>query len=467
MGIDSAVLFGLMTRAWGVAAGPITILVIAIFYSSEQQGFYYTFGSLLAMQIFFELGLTGVLTTFVSHEFANLQWTENGGVEGEPFALSRFSDLLGKSFAWFGIASCLLVMVLVPAGLYFYGKSAGEATLFAWKSPWVCAVLFVAGNMLAVPFMAFLAGSGEVAVVNKCQAFGTMLGSIISWVVIALGGGLFGAASVSFGNLLVSWLYLVRNKPELLRLALQSIGRKTEKKTCSGEINWGKDVWPLQWKIALSWLSGYFIFQLFNPVLFHYHGAVVAGKMGMTLSVSNAVLGISLTIANARSPEFARLIARREWKQLDVLFKRSFWQSLFLVVGGSIGASVIILLLGNYSSYGSRFISLGLASLLFATIIVQMVTALLAAYLRAHKQEPFMKLSVITALLLGSSIWFFGMKYATTGAVLSYFLISTFFVLPWSLYTWVRCRNIWHTETVSGLPFESHLSEDNDEGFRS
>jgi hypothetical protein len=33
-------------------------------------------------------------------------------------------------------------------------------------------------------------------------------------------------------------------------------------------IDWWKEVWPFQWRIAISYACGFFIFQLFNPVLF-------------------------------------------------------------------------------------------------------------------------------------------------------------------------------------------------------
>ena len=43
-------------------------------------------------------------------------------------------------------------------------------------------------------------------------------------------------------------------------------------------ISYMKEIFPNQWKIALSWVSGYFIFHFFNPVLFA-EGPVVAGQM--------------------------------------------------------------------------------------------------------------------------------------------------------------------------------------------
>ncbi len=57
LGIDRAVFYGILTRAWQFLAAPVTLLLIASRFSPEQQGFYYTMGSLLALQVFFELGL--------------------------------------------------------------------------------------------------------------------------------------------------------------------------------------------------------------------------------------------------------------------------------------------------------------------------------------------------------------------------------------------------------------------------
>lgn len=41
-----------------------------------------------------------------------------------------------------------------------------------------------------------------------------------------------------------------------------------KEKTGDFRVSWKTEIWPLQWRIALSWLSGYFIFQLFTPILF-------------------------------------------------------------------------------------------------------------------------------------------------------------------------------------------------------
>ncbi len=47
--IDRAVFFGLLSRIWGLAAGGVTAILIAAYFSPEIQGYYYTFTTILAL----------------------------------------------------------------------------------------------------------------------------------------------------------------------------------------------------------------------------------------------------------------------------------------------------------------------------------------------------------------------------------------------------------------------------------
>jgi len=119
LGIDRAVFFTLLGRGWNVGAGLLTIVVIAHFLSPELQGYYYTFNSLIALQIFAELGLNFAIIQFASHEMAQLSWQPDGTVSGQPEAKRRLQSLLHFAFSWFGVAALLMIAILLPAGLYF------------------------------------------------------------------------------------------------------------------------------------------------------------------------------------------------------------------------------------------------------------------------------------------------------------------------------------------------------------
>lgn len=444
LGLNRAVGYGVLTRAWGMLAGPVSILIIASRFSREQQGFYYTINSLLAMQIFFELGLTGVIATFASHEFASIRWCERGGVEGDPGHLARFTSLVCKSAKWFGIASLLLAVGLIPVGLVFFGGEKSASADFAWRLPWILAVLGTAMNLMVVPFFAIIMGSGDVVTVNRREMIGGVIGTCISWLVMGLHGGLYAAAAVSFGNVVISWSYLVKQKPELLKLAWDGLFSPSRKAFASGGLSWKDEVWPLQWRSAVAWGAGYFIFQIFTPVLFKYHGAAVAGQMGMTMSACNALLAVCVTWISAKSPEFGKFIALRQWAELDQLFFRVFKQSLLIVVAGALGGWSLIYFLQAHYQLGQRFLPADQVALLLGAIVIMVVNNCFGVYLRAHKQEPLMLVTICASLLYGASTMVFGKYYSGVGVVSGFLAITLGFCLPAIYFVWTRCRREWH-----------------------
>lgn len=443
LGFDRAVSFGILARVWSLFSGPITIMIIATGFSPEQQGFYYTFSSLLALQIFFDLGLMFVISQFASHEFVHLSWGARGSIRGEPVALKRFTDLLCKTVLWFGVASLLMIAILVPAGLIFFGQKG--AVSFSWRLPWILAVTGTALNLFVMPFFAVIMGSGDVVTVNKRELAGAVLSSILCWLVIGLHGGLYSVFAVNLGTLAIAWGYLLYKRPELVKLAWVDCFGKGRAARKEPGLSWWGEIWPMQWRMAVSSGSAYFIFQLFNPILFYYHGAVVAGRMGITISVGNALLAGSMTVLNAKTPEFGKRIAVHDWQGLDRIFQKATIQSCGLAVMGAIVGVGAIWVLQAYFPIGRRFIAPGQAAFLFGAICVQTVNSAFAVYLRAHKQEPLMTMTVLASLLQGGVTWYLGKQYATSGVTIGYFAVMTGFIFPYILFIWRRCRQEWHT----------------------
>ena len=79
-GIDFHVLATLLSRGWSVVAGAVTVLLVPFWLTTTEQGFYFTFSSLLGMQILFELGLGQVIIQLVGHDAAKLRYIEGGRV---------------------------------------------------------------------------------------------------------------------------------------------------------------------------------------------------------------------------------------------------------------------------------------------------------------------------------------------------------------------------------------------------
>ena len=171
-------------------------------------------------------------------------------------------------------------------------------------------------------------GCGFVPNVARLRLAQAMTGSSLAWLALAAHHGLFAPAMIIAGNAGVASFWLFLRRELLVPLMRHRSGEH--------RIHWMKEVWPFQWRIAVSWLSGYFIFQLYNPVLFAFRGAIVAGQMGMSLSLSIALVTVAVSWVNTKAAPFGTLIARKEYAKLDQLFFQSVMQSFTVCAIGAV-----------------------------------------------------------------------------------------------------------------------------------
>jgi O-antigen/teichoic acid export membrane protein len=437
LGIDRAVFYTLFLRGWQLIAGFCSVLLVIQFLSPIQQGFQYTFVSVLSLQIFFELGLTFVVMQFASHERAHLNWTAQGTLEGDRTAKARLASLVRLTLKWYSIAAGIFVCLLVPAGLIFFGNSPDSNSVGIWQSPWIWLVLTTAGSLLLSPLFAVLEGCGLVAEVARFRFVQDLTLYPIYWLGLAAGIGLLASPLFQTVRLFTSlgWL-LTRQRPFLtdqLRFRLPGVS-----------IHWWREVWPMQWKIALSWVSGYFVFQLFNPVLFIYFGAVVAGQMGMSLALTTAVTTLAMSWISTKSPTFGQLIARRDYKLLDRIFSRTLLQAFFAAISCGVVLLLTVFVLYTLQIPLSQRVLDPLAFvLLTAVAIINVVVFAEAVYLRAHKQEPFLWISIAIAILSALSAYFLGRVYGAMGMAAGSFVIA---VISLGVATWIFFvkRHDWH-----------------------
>src|ERR1035441_10108035 len=116
LGLDRAIFFTVLARFWQAFYGIVNLVLIARFLSPAQQGYYYTFYSIVALQIVFELGFSFVILQLAAHERAHLTFLPEGVVEGDRVSHSRLASVLQKAVYWYMAMGVLMAAVLVPAG---------------------------------------------------------------------------------------------------------------------------------------------------------------------------------------------------------------------------------------------------------------------------------------------------------------------------------------------------------------
>lgn len=436
LGLDRAIGFTLLARGWSSVAGLVILRLIAKYLSPDEQGYYYTFGSLVALQIVFELGFSSVILQLASHEAALLTISGEGSVRGDDIAHRRLASVLQRSVRWYSIASLLMAVTVVPTGMYFFRAHHTSQHPVAWLGPWYAVVFAAIFTFQIDPVFSFLEGCGFVPQVARVRFWQAFTGSLLAGSALLLHHGLFAPSLLIAGQALAGSAWLFTKRKLLLELFRHHAG--------SHSITWA-EVWPFQWRIAISWLSGYFISQLFNPILFVYWGAAAAGQMGMSLTLVNAVNSVALSWVYTKAAPFGQMIARKEFDQLDRVFFRSVLQACILA---ALASAILwggdVYLYTHHSPFARRLLSpLPFGVLLTTPAIAQVVNSQ-ALYLRAHKHEKFLLNSILGALFIALSTYFLGRHYAALGMIYGYLAVSLIVGLGLGTYTFRKYRNLWH-----------------------
>ncbi len=201
--------------------------------------------------------------------------------------------------------------------------------------------------------------------------------------------------------------------------------------------------------MALTFISGYFISQLFNPVLFATEGPIMAGKMGMTLTALNGILGLSFSWISTKIPKFSCLIAAKNFAELDYNFSIAARQSIFVNIVGLVVMFLGIAILRRFNwPLGDRFLPyLPLILLMLTTLMSQIVTSW-ATYLRCHKQEPFLLPSIVSGISIGISTVVMGHYFGIVGISISYCILTFLLSIIWGHYIFHSKRKQWHQESI-------------------
>ena len=137
IGVDGAVFYTSLGRILQGGGGILTLFLISKFMTQEEQGFYYTFVSVLALQMFFELGLNGILSQFVAYEMAFLKVVDNNHLEGEETNQSRLTSIFHFTIKWYSFFSILLIIVLILVGFFYFHRYASNSYNIHWQVPWL------------------------------------------------------------------------------------------------------------------------------------------------------------------------------------------------------------------------------------------------------------------------------------------------------------------------------------------
>ncbi len=429
--LDRAALYGVISK---VASG-LTWLVVATAVSTHLspalQGYFFTFLSLVTVQMLFDLGLGTAIIQFTAHE-----WSFVAGermADGDSAAASRLRSILRFAMYWYGLGAVLLMAVLTAVGFYYFR----DAPPGIWPGAWTLLCVTVSCDFALLSFWNILEGCNQIRAVYGYRALKVLVLGVSIYTALVFGGGLYALGLGYLLTLPLSVGMLGGANSRLLAWIIRRPGHST--------VSWRNEIMPLQWRLAVSFGSGYFAQWGITPITFKLFGPVIAGQFGMTWSIINAITAAASVLVYVRAPQFGILISTGRFQELDRLAFRISALSVAVAALGCAAVGVAIFALNVMGShYAARVLPLGPSLVMLAATVLWQIVNAMAVYLRSHKKEPLLWLSagfaggLVGFTLLGG--WLFGQW----GVVCAYFLLVAVFFLPGAIFIFRNCRRAWH-----------------------
>ena len=423
-------------RLWQGLAGLLTVLIIATTLTRDQQGWYYTFVSIAALYSIFEMGLSTAILQMTAQMFVKLHWLDGGRVEGELG--SEFRSFHSASVQVFALVSIAFLAISFAVGMYVFEYRASlNVARTVWLYPWLFLVIFTSANMLTLPFLAVLEGSGEIVEVYKVRLVQGFSGAIFCWIVLLLGGGLWACAAMPLASFLVASCWIVTKRRGLLGM----VGGDCRDKS----FDWVANIWPHQWRLGINWISIFFMSQLATPILFYYCDPVIAGRMGLSLTIVHMLGIVSQSWIARRVPMMSQAVVKREWHILDDLFKKDLTHSLVVFFLGAMGLVVCFQLL-SHTHYIERVLPFWQFVGLLGFVFFYHINGALSAQLRSYRREPLVWIFLIGSLMIlaGSII---AANFGSVGLVVLVMLgVQVLFISPLSFLFWRRYNRVLRAE---------------------
>jgi O-antigen/teichoic acid export membrane protein len=420
---------------WRLVSGPVVLLLIPLFLTPIQQGYWYLFISLSALSILADLGLTNIILQFSAHEFAFLNFTSDGLLEGEEIHLKRLGSFFRFTIKWISTICLIVFPIIYIVGIYFFSR---DQVLETYLLPWT---LYAAGSVINFfnnSILSFIEGLNKIETVQKIRLRVAIIYTATIAIILVMGGNIY---ALAFG-LLLSAASIFLSVFGIFKKLLKQILKESK-----GFIySWKKEVLPLFTRYAVSGIFGYILFQIYTPLMHYFHGPVYSGKVGITLALVMAVFNMSNIWMYTIIPKMNILISKKLWSELDTIFIKRLLFSIGTYIVITLGIFLFVAFFKNIwviPRVIDRFLPGIPFIIVFASYFIQIMLNAWGLYLRGHKKEPYVYMFVVCAICAVVSTYLIGLYLSPL-----WFLTGFFFVcilqLPFGYIIYKKNKILWH-----------------------
>ena len=352
------------------ATGPVTATLVVMLLTPVGQGFYYTFGSLVAALALFEFGSGAALSQLLG-----------AGKDGPPSARYGLKAVYSAGLLWNRSAVAAFIVVGSVGGSWLLVQSAesGGPVLF----PWFGFLVLSAAQGLLAPKFAVLQANQELARYWLNRVAFHWIYSVALWVSLTSGFGLWSLVAAASAGLVWSSAFLAVNRRFLALSGTADSAVIPRWKVFRSRL------WPLQWRLGVGWFSVTFALAWLTPIAMFHSGALAAAQMGLTAVLALVIFAFGTNWLGPDEPHFARLVASGDTVEFDREYRARFVKALAATAAlAGLAITGIALARWIFPSMVNRVLPPGDSAVLLLGVLTVVAIRNLGTYCRAHCTDP-------------------------------------------------------------------------------
>ena len=106
-----------------------------------------------------------------------------------------------------------------------------------------------------------------------------------------------------------------------------------------GVDEWLREIWPYQWKLAVTAVTSFFIYRAFTPIVFAGLGPDAAARFGLSVAIMGSWLSITVAWPSSQIGRIGALASQQKHDELRTTFRTMLYASTAFT---AIGALLII-----------------------------------------------------------------------------------------------------------------------------
>lgn len=362
-------------------------------FSMVEQSFYYTFLSIAGLQSLFEMGFGQVVTQNVAHVHGRLK--NLGGANGNQSAgdfnlltnLLKFSEIY---YSW--ISAIFIIIVGIGGHLYFQTNPSGKQV--DWQISWWLFIISTGVTVRNTRRLAVLEGFGCINWIVRNRLYINLGRNVITLSLILNDVGLVALSCGVAFYCLCTWVCV--EKEYHRQLIIYNRENSKHKSDRDSLVQLWHKLWPMQSRLALSYLAGFFIFAATTPILLTFCGPDAAARFGITWTLLQGVSGIAIAWNSTKAAVYGRLAGEKDFEALWQKWSKTLLQSLGVCVCGLTALGVYVGVIVPWMGVEQKFLSVPEMIPLMVASSMSVIGYAMAIYARSQLHEIFAPASLVS-----------------------------------------------------------------------